>query len=56
MGHTLSEEFSAVCGKNTSEFAKTDTIQEKMRILKQEGHLYSLDSLEIKYGKFVQHT
>ncbi|MEE9574335.1 MAG: hypothetical protein V3W20_14865, partial [Candidatus Neomarinimicrobiota bacterium] len=44
MGHTLSEEFSAVCGKNTSEFAKTDTIQEKMRILKQEGHLYSLDS------------
>ena len=43
-GIMLSEKFAGVCGMNTSKFTKTDTIQEKIRILKQEGHLYSLDS------------
>ena len=44
-GTTLTETFAGICGaSNTSAFSKTDNIHEKIRILKQEGHLYSLDS------------
>jgi len=41
-GIPLGEELQAICIDNKSEFIFTDTFEEKMRILKQEGKRYSL--------------
>jgi len=43
--NNITEEFAAVCGVTTPpDFTQMDSISEKIRILKQEGHIYTLDS------------
>ena len=42
-GFTLSEQLDRVCGNNASAFKNTDSIDETITILKQEGKNYSMD-------------
>jgi hypothetical protein len=42
-GLLLAKNLSDVCGSNSSEFKKTDDIYEKIRIMKGEGNIYTMD-------------
>lgn len=45
-GIPLEEEFTSICGSNTSKFTKYNTIQEKIDILKEEGVEYSQEAFK----------
>ena len=43
---SLDEEFLKICALNTSDFKKTDSFEDKMKILKSEGKNYSQEDLK----------
>lgn len=45
-GIPLEEEFTSICGSNSSRFTKYNTIQEKIDILKEEGVEYSQEAFK----------
>ena len=44
--YKLSTELHAICRTNTSSFTQSDSLREKIRVLQDEGHIYTNDSLQ----------